>query len=279
MAVLTPCVTLAAAFAVLLGVRLHRPPSRTAWHLVALGLAMSATPGLIGQMLAPLYVAGELVIVVALVLLVRRRHGSLDRATLIDASIITLGFAAITWLYLFGPYADAATGNGIAEVWAPVCAAIDVLLVGSASLLLLGALRQGYAPAFFGAGTAALVGSHMAFLWSTLERGGHSSTGLEGYLWLAFCVLLGAAALCPSMRRLSETAERAGSGLTRGRLAIFAVTSPATSSSASSPASSSCSCCCGSPTSSANTRCWPPRACAAASRTGSARSCATPRTW
>jgi diguanylate cyclase (GGDEF)-like protein/PAS domain S-box-containing protein len=224
MALLAPLITLTAAAAVVLGVRLHAPRSRTAWYLIAGGLATSAAPGLLGRIVAPLSFVGELVIIAALMLLVRRRHERLERATVIDASIITLGFAAISWLYLFGPYADAAADNGIAAIWAPVCAVVDVLLVGSASLLVLGALRQERAALLVAGATAGLVASHMLFLWATLH-GGHSQTGPEAVAWLAFVLPLGAAALSPSMVRLSEPAERGDGGLTRGRLAIFAATS------------------------------------------------------
>ncbi len=42
---------------------------------------------------------------------------------------------------------------------------------------------------------------------------------------MAFCALLVGSALHPSMRRFSEPAERSDGGLTRARLAVFAVTS------------------------------------------------------
>jgi diguanylate cyclase (GGDEF)-like protein/PAS domain S-box-containing protein len=220
-----PVVTLLAAAAVLAGVRLRAPGARAPWLLMALGLALCALPGLLQRpLIAALYLAGQLLLTAALVLLVRRRHERLARAAAIDTSIITLCFAAISWLYLVEPSRSAAVENGIAGTWSPLSLAFDVALVATASLLLLGAWRQGRAAKLLTLSVGALVASHLLFMWAS-THGGHERGGPEGVAWLAFVALLGACALHPSMRLLSEPTERGDAGLTRGRLAVFAVTS------------------------------------------------------
>jgi diguanylate cyclase (GGDEF)-like protein/PAS domain S-box-containing protein len=216
-------VTAGAAAAVLLGQRLHAPAGRTAWRLMAAGLACSALPGLLGWLLAPLYLVGELLIAAALVCLLRRRHARLERATLIDTSIITLGFAAVTWLYLLGPSATAARVNDIGTLCRATTTAADVALVAVTSALMLGALRRGPAARLLTGSMTALIGSHLLFMWISVHTAGEGRAG--ALAWIAFSGMLAVAALHPSMRLLSEPAERAGEGLTRGRLAVFAVTS------------------------------------------------------
>jgi hypothetical protein len=111
---------------------------------VVLALTMCAVAGWTRlAALTPLYLVAELVLASAMVGLVRSRHARLARATVIDASILTLGFAAITWLYLVGPYATAASSSGLTRLMAPVVSAADLLLIGAGALLMIGALRQG----------------------------------------------------------------------------------------------------------------------------------------
>jgi diguanylate cyclase (GGDEF)-like protein/PAS domain S-box-containing protein len=225
MALLGPAFTTAAALCVAFGVRLHRPSARGPWKLVVLALTMCAVAGWTRlAALTPLYLVAELVLAGAMVGLVRSRHARLARATVIDASILTLGFAAITWLYLVGPYATAASSSGLTRLMAPVVSAADVLLIGAGALLMIGALRQGRAARLMAGSIVALVGSHLIFLWASLH-GGHGEGGPDTVAWAAFCILLAGCALHPSMRMLSEPAERTDAGLTRGRLAFFAVTS------------------------------------------------------
>ena len=191
---------------------------------MAVALAACGITGWSGiAALMPLYILGEVALVGAFAGLVRRQ-GGVARATAIDASIITLAFAAVTWLYLVGPYATAATASGLPRASAPVVGVIDVVLVATGSLLMLGGRREGRSTLLLTGAIAALVASHLMFLWSALH-GGHGVAGPDTVAWGAFCVLLAGAALHPSMRLLSVPAERTGTGLTRARLAVFAVAS------------------------------------------------------
>src|SRR3712207_6968257 len=102
----TTFVTASAAVAAVAGIALHRPRHRTAWVLIAIGLALSSVPGLVGRpRFAALYVLAQLIIMAALAAFVRERRAWPDRATTIDATIIAVAYASVTWLYLLGPYA------------------------------------------------------------------------------------------------------------------------------------------------------------------------------
>jgi diguanylate cyclase (GGDEF)-like protein/PAS domain S-box-containing protein len=222
---LTSVVTASAALAVFAGIRLHRPDRRTAWRLIGLGLAVSSVPGLGGlPRFAPLYVLGQLLIMAALVVFLRDRRGWPDRATTIDATIIAVAYASLTWLYLLGPYASAAKVNGIAAIWSVVISAIDVGLVALAAAVLLGLARGCGSARLLTLSLGSLVGSHMVFLWFSMHAG-QRSADLNSLAWTLFVGALGAAALHPSMGVLSEPATRTGQALTPARLVIFAIAS------------------------------------------------------
>ena len=221
----TPLVTISAAVAVLEGIRRHRPERRAAWALVATGLVLCAIPSLVGRpMLAALYLLGELLVVAALVVFVRDRGARPDRATAIDATIISVAFAGMNWLYLLGPFSSAARVNGIATVWAGVASAVDVALVALASIMLLGAVRRCRAAHLLALALVALIASHLLFMWFSVHTG-HRPGNLGGLAWLLFVGGLGAAALHPSMRMLTEPVARVDQALTPARLAIFALAS------------------------------------------------------
>ncbi len=225
MAFLAPFVTLSASFMVLLGVRAHRPSATAPWLIVAAALALCTLPTLIGTpALMALYLVGELLLIAALGMLVRRRHERLSRAALIDASIIALCFGAIAWLYLAQPATEAAVRNDLASILVPVSLAADVLLVAVGALLGLSAWRQGPAAKLVSGAIAVLVASHLLYMWAS-THGGHDRGGIEGMAWTAFTLLLAGGALHPSMRLLGEPVARTDAGLTRGRMAVFALTS------------------------------------------------------
>src|SRR3954469_7140611 len=224
MGLIAPALTTLAAIAVCVGVRLYGPSPRWPWVLMAVALVCCGITGWSGiAALMPLYILGEVALVGAFAGLVRRQ-GGVARAAAIDASIITLAFAAVTWLYLVGPYATAASASGLPRGSAPLIGVIDVVLVATGSLLMLGGRREGRSTLLLTGAIAGLVASHLLFLWSTLH-GGHGVAGPDTVAWGAFCVLLAGAALHPSMRLLSMPAERGGTGLTRTRLAVFGLAS------------------------------------------------------
>ena len=105
--------------AIVAGVRMHRPAARVAWYLIAVGLALFIS----GDVLAynyralfggalpfpsiadPVYLSVYPVTVAGLLLLIRRRNPGRDWASLIDATIVTIGLALLSWVFLIAPYA------------------------------------------------------------------------------------------------------------------------------------------------------------------------------
>ncbi len=226
-----------AAAAIAYGAHRHRPRARIAWYAFALGLALFV----IGDVLAynherifgrplpfpsiadPFYLAMYPLLVTGLMVLLRAGRPARDRAALIDGLIITVGLATISWAYLMAPYAHDGSLSALEMVTSLAYPVADVLLLAVAAGLLLRA-RRGPSATLLGAGLMALLVTDAVYGWLLLH-GGYETGGLLDGGWIAFYALVGAAALHPSMRGLSEAADRSRVRLARGRVALLAATS------------------------------------------------------
>ncbi|MGH2573835.1 MAG: sensor histidine kinase [Actinomycetota bacterium] len=226
---------LSAVAAILLGVRLHRPRRRAAWYLFAAGVLSFAVGDmtwsyyeLVLRVEAPFpsaadafYLAGYPIIAVGLLLLVRGRIPGRDRASLIDAAIVTTGLTVLLWVYLVVPFAYDPSLSWLERVVSIAYPLGDVLLIAVAARLLISP----------GARTGAyrLLSLSLLFLlvadavYAVLAQHGTYFTGhpVDG-AWILSNVLWGAAALHPAMRPLSEPAPDRETRLTRVRLVLLA---------------------------------------------------------
>jgi hypothetical protein len=226
------------AVAVVVGATRHRPAGRFAWYLIALGEVMFV----LGDVLAynherlfgreapfpsvadPLYLAMYPMIAAGLVLLGRLRGPTRDRAGLIDALIVAVGFGTLSWAYLMAPYAHDTTLTLAQRATSIAYPAMDLVLLGVAVRLLLGTVRRSASSQLLAAALLTLLVTDAVYAWLLLGPG-YEPDGLLDGGWFVSYVLLGTAALHPSMRTLSERAPAAGVGLTGRRLALLAGTS------------------------------------------------------
>src|SRR4051812_30492572 len=225
---------IAATTAVVPGIRLHRPARRRPWVLLAAGEGCNLLGDLIGTIqrnvfhvdpypsLADVgYLAAYPVIGAALVLLVRRRTPGSHKPALIDASVLSVALGLLWWLYLIRPMTTAG-GTSLERAVSVAYPVADMLLLAVALRLALGV----------GARTvsfALLVGSLMMTLLTDVVYAvltgdkvySTDDTWLE-WGWLAAYLLMGAAALHPSMRWLDRRAAVAVRGASRRRIAVLA---------------------------------------------------------
>jgi signal transduction histidine kinase len=231
-------VSASAVVALLVGVRRFRPDSVTPWYLLAVGqliyLAADLTFYTLHDLLhsdafpSPadvLYLGHYPFVVVGILLLARSRTSGNDPGSLIDASIIAIGMGVLSLVFLIEPAVAASEQPILVRVVSALYPIMDVLVLAVAARLVVGAgLRR---PAFylFTASLAMLLATDTAYIYMQLE-GLYERTSLVGSLldagWISFYLLLGAAALHPSMRTLAERDHRARSRLSRGRLAFLA---------------------------------------------------------
>ena len=166
---------------------------------------------MLGQQIFPsgadgFYVGSYPLLAFGLLLLVRSRAAGADRDGLLDASMVTVGAAVLTWTYLMLPYASDPGLPLLAKVVALAYPLGDlVLLVVTARL----AVGPGQRPAAFGILSASLVLLLAAdAAYAGLQLAGQFQPGSPVYVVRMLALLLrGAAALHPSMPLLTEPAR------------------------------------------------------------------------
>ena len=142
--------------AVVAGVRMHRPAARWAWYLIALGLVLFVAgdvlaynyKALFGGALPfpsiadPAYLAVYPVTVAGLLLLIRRRNPGRDWASLVDATIVTIGLALLSWVFLMAPYAHDHSLHLETKLVSIAYPLGDILILGVAVRMAVGAGRR-----------------------------------------------------------------------------------------------------------------------------------------
>ncbi len=202
------------------GVHVWRPESRAPWYLLAAGVACYVLGDFIYMLLADrygseppfpsladvAYYALYPLVGASLYLTLRRQLPGRDRAGLIDAALITVAAAVLTWTFLMAPYAsdpDLTRSEMLASMGYPLG---DLLLI---ALLVRLLLTPGRRVVTFRLLVAALVVNLAADIvyWMQLIAGTFASGGLVDVGWLTAYVLFGTAALHPSMRQCGQRDE------------------------------------------------------------------------
>jgi diguanylate cyclase (GGDEF)-like protein/PAS domain S-box-containing protein len=168
-----------------------------------------------------IYISMYPVLAVGLLLLVRSRVPGGDKASLIDALLVTLGIGLLSWIFLIGPNVRA-PGGLLVRFTAAAYPLGDILLLAmlahlwsagglrntAGRLLALGILGTLVADSVYG-----LAGLHTGWNW---QDGNPFDLG-----WVFFYSCWGAAALHPSMSELSQPRPVAPPRTSRSRLAVL----------------------------------------------------------
>ena len=221
--------------ALIVGARMHKPGSRLPWYLFALGQTLFIAGdalaynhrALFGQELPfpsiadAFYLAFYPLVIAGVVLLIRQRYVMRDRASLIDALIVTVGIGALSWIYLMAPYAHDSSLTLSTKLISLAYPVMDVLVLGVAVRLAVGVGYRGPAFVMFSVGIAALLLTDSIYGWELLQGGYETGAALD-IGWALFYALFGAAALHPSMRNLGRPAPDPDVKLTALRLVLLA---------------------------------------------------------
>ncbi len=229
---------LSSVLAILVGVRRNRPDQPLPWYLLAAALTTFAAGDLLYNVLTsvlhqdnpfPSYadvfnLAMYPLCATALYTFIRSRTPWADRSSMLDALIITVGLGLLSWIYLIEP----SVRNGeITLVHKLVSVAYplgDVLLLALlAGLLCAGGFRTRSLQMLTVASAGLLIADvtyGLIQLNGTWPIGGPVDGG-----WVLFYVLLGAAALDPSMAELTRPLPPKRADIGRIRLLLIAAAS------------------------------------------------------
>ena len=226
---------LATIAATLASIRLWKPARRLPFQLFAAGEAVGFVAGSLGSSAAVTRagggVAAAALTMVAYVIgitgyavLIRARSPGRDRASLIDATVISTGVGMLAWVFLAAPYAADASLPLVERVLSMLHVVFDVVVLALVIRLTVGGGDRTRAYLLMTTGwlvlVAADVGRAVLVLLGTYDPASPVEAG-----WLVAYALWGAAMLDPSVATLTDPAPTPRTGLTRLRLACLAAAS------------------------------------------------------
>lgn len=226
-----------ASAAVVIGLVRDRATRPLPWVLVALALATFAAGDTVYNLLTTvfhldnpfpsaadgLYLATYPLFAGGLLAMVRIRSREKDRSPLLDALVVTTACALLSWIYLIQPYVSAGDMTLVQKAVSIAYPLGDIaILCVLVRLLAAGGLRN-RSLGLLGVGVAGLLAADVAYGFIQLngnwEVGGPVDVG-----WVVFYVSWGAAALDPSMRRLTEPQPSREKHLSRTTLGVLSAT-------------------------------------------------------
>ncbi len=204
-----------AVVAIAVGILRYRPSAAWIWWLMAAGQACFVVGDVIWEWYAWIgeepfpsvadaaYLAGYPILAVALIGAIRRRTGGGDRAGLLDAAILTTGLSLLSWIFLIGPLAASSDPEPVGLAVSLAYPIGDLLLIGV--LMGLATAPGARVPSFWliAASLGILLVADQAYALQNLA-GTYVDGGQLDLLWLVGYLLWGAAALHPSMVRVTD---------------------------------------------------------------------------
>ena len=229
---------LSSAIAILVGVRRYRPEQPLPWYLLAAAVAMFPAGDLLYKAItlsldqpdpfpsfAPAFhLALYPLAAAALSRFIRSRTPWDDDSSLLDALVITVGLGLLSWVYLIEPFVRAGGMSGIQKLISVTYLLGDVLLLALLARLLSPAGFRTRALRMLTLATLGLLGADV--LYALIQLNGTWAIGgpVDGG-WILFYVLLGGAALHPSMVAMTKQLPPKPVNLGRVRLLLIAVAS------------------------------------------------------
>jgi two-component system, cell cycle response regulator len=200
---------LSAVAAIGVGVAWHRPERPLTWYLFAVGLLSYVTADIIfytyqdilHQEIFPsvadvFYLAAYPFLMAGLLLLIRSRTPGADRASLLDALVVTVGLGMLSWVFLVGPLAQAPGLTLPERVVSMAYPIMDVLLLATVVRLVVdGGTRP---PAFWilCCGVGGLLVTETLYSIIQLTGGYHTGSPIDTG-WMTWYACWGAAPCTP----------------------------------------------------------------------------------
>jgi diguanylate cyclase (GGDEF)-like protein len=229
--------------AIVVGVRLHRPERVWVWYLFAAGMALWAVgDGVFNSLVIfrrsvpypspadPFFMAAYPLFGAGLILVRRSRVRSSRTGAIIEAAIITLSASLLSWVLIMQHYVEDPAASVMAKVVSTSYPVGDLFLLG-AMIPMIGWIGKRPSTRFLMAWLALLLAADTIYSVMVIH-GSYVAGAWVDAGWLIGYVLLGAAALHPSMAQRADepaaTAKPRSIGrLTLGLLAVASIAGPA----------------------------------------------------
>jgi PAS domain S-box-containing protein len=201
---------LASAGAILLAAFYYRPPNFAGWLLVGAGQLLFAFGDLVYNVQDSgfpgpadvLYVAGYVAWIAGIVVIIRREFPRLDLGSHIDAIVVGLAIGVSLWAVFIDERGVSGSDLARAVAWAYPVADLLIITLLIRVAFLPGRRTRSYW--LFVSGTIPLAVADAAYLIPSLNDA-YSWRDWTDACWLLSYVALAAAALHPSMRRMTES--------------------------------------------------------------------------
>jgi diguanylate cyclase (GGDEF)-like protein/PAS domain S-box-containing protein len=228
---------LSAVVATVVGVRRYRPTHPVAWYLLAAGLLCFISGDTIYNVLTDVlhqddpfpsvadlfYLAMYPFVVGGLLVLVRARTTSRDRASIIDALTMATGMGLLSWVYLIAPYLEATELTWLARTTSIAYPVADIVVLATLARLCATGLRI-RSLQFLVLGSIGLLVADVCYGWVQLNGvwvvGGPVDAG-----WVVCYLGFGTAALHPSMREVTRPVQSTQRRLRGWQIALLGAVS------------------------------------------------------
>ena len=202
---------LASAGAILLAAFYYRPPNFAGWLLVGAGQLLFAAGDLVYDMYASgfpgpadvLYLSGYVVWIAGIVVIVRHEFPKLDLGSHIDAFVVMLAVGVSLWAVFLDQRGTSGTALAQLVAWAYPAADLIVITLLIRVAFLPGRRTRSYW--LFVAAAVPLAVADAAYVNPALNNAFAWHDWTDAF-WLFSYVALAAAALDPSMRRMTDGA-------------------------------------------------------------------------
>jgi diguanylate cyclase (GGDEF)-like protein/PAS domain S-box-containing protein len=229
---------LSAVVATVVGIHRNRPRKPLGWYLFAAAeltfIAGDTSYNVLTQVMHQdnpfpsvadlFYLLTYVFIAAGIFLIIRARSSSRDLPSLIDAVIITTGLGLLSWVYLIVPNFQADGLDWLQRAVSVAYPVGDVMILAMLARLVAGGGLRFWSMRFLVVGAVSLMVADVLYgliqLNGVWKIGGPVDIG-----WALFYAIWGAAALHPSMRRLTDVASVASVGVSRLRLSLLALAS------------------------------------------------------
>ena len=233
-----PLIDLTGAAAIVIGVFRNGSAKRAPWFLIAaanltgaLGLLTARVQRTVTGAPLPFPSAANVVylleyplFVAGLVLFIRARWAERDLRGVLNAVTLTVGLGLLAWLFLLVPDATNPSLSWPQRFVSVAYPVGDLIILMMLARLLAPGMEPGAAAVLITVGTIAGIGSDVAY--DLIKNSGNQHGGtLLSVGWLICYIAWGAAALLPSMTRLTQPTGRRLSDRAMSTVALLVVAS------------------------------------------------------